>query len=240
MKKINEIYKNYLNNKGIFSFFTQSFEWLTDENKNELNVLYHGFRSGEKTASSFLQKLYDEEEGITDNNATLICNLLYVKFAKNWNKLWDTLNFEYNAIENYSMIETETKDGAENYRETVESGSNTNIKNGSEIETITGTETNESEIAGYNSDEYVNDSKNTTEYNNRQNTKNYNNLTDDDTYENTKKESEYENRELKRSGNIGVTTSQQMIQSERDLWMWNFYDKIFEDIDSLLTLSVWD
>lgn len=30
-------------------------------------------------------------------------------------------------------------------------------------------------------------------------------------------------------GNIGVTTSQQMIQSERDLWMWNLYDIIADE-----------
>ena len=30
------------------------------------------------------------------------------------------------------------------------------------------------------------------------------------------------NYELERSGNIGVTTSQQMLESERNLWIWNF------------------
>lgn len=46
--------------------------------------------------------------------------------------------------------------------------------------------------------------------------------------------------ELTRSGNIGVTTSQQMIESERALWMWNFfYDVVFPDVDKVLTLSVY-
>ena len=48
------------------------------------------------------------------------------------------------------------------------------------------------------------------------------------------------NYELHRSGNIGVTTSQQMIQSERDLWKWNFfYDVVFPDIDKALTLCIY-
>ena len=49
-----------------------------------------------------------------------------------------------------------------------------------------------------------------------------------------------ENRTLTRSGNIGVTTSQQMIQSERDLYMWNFfYNIVFPSVDKILTLSTY-
>lgn len=47
-------------------------------------------------------------------------------------------------------------------------------------------------------------------------------------------------RTLTRSGNIGVTTSQQMIQSERELWLWNFFFEIvFPDIDEVLTLAIY-
>lgn len=47
-------------------------------------------------------------------------------------------------------------------------------------------------------------------------------------------------RELTRSGNIGVTTSQQMLQSEIDLRKWIFYDTIMTDVDHLLTLSIYE
>ncbi len=48
------------------------------------------------------------------------------------------------------------------------------------------------------------------------------------------------NYELTRSGNIGVTTSQQMIESERALWMWNFFrNVVFPDIDRVLTLPIY-
>lgn len=46
-------------------------------------------------------------------------------------------------------------------------------------------------------------------------------------------------RELTRSGNIGVTTSQQMIQSEIELWQWNFFMTVFNDIDTVLTIQVY-
>lgn len=44
---------------------------------------------------------------------------------------------------------------------------------------------------------------------------------------------------LTRSGNIGVTTSQQMLQAELDLRVYNFYDSIFADIDKILCERVY-
>ena len=45
--------------------------------------------------------------------------------------------------------------------------------------------------------------------------------------------------ELTRSGNIGVTTSQQMLESELKLRQWNFIDQIMEDVDSILCLKIY-
>ena len=61
-------------------------------------------------------------------------------------------------------------------------------------------------------------------------------ITDTESGKNTRKR----NYVLTRSGNIGVTTSQQMLQSERELWVWNFFrDVVFPDIDYLLTIPVY-
>ena len=46
-------------------------------------------------------------------------------------------------------------------------------------------------------------------------------------------------RELTRSGNIGVTTSQMMLQSEIELRKWLYYQNVFNDIDTILTLSIY-
>jgi len=48
------------------------------------------------------------------------------------------------------------------------------------------------------------------------------------------------NYTLRRSGNIGVTTSQQMIQAERDLWLWDFFHTVvFPDVDKILTIPIY-
>lgn len=52
-------------------------------------------------------------------------------------------------------------------------------------------------------------------------------------------EDETGTRTLTRSGNIGVTTSQQMAESEIALWKWNFYEQIFQDLDKILTIPIY-
>lgn len=56
----------------------------------------------------------------------------------------------------------------------------------------------------------------------------------------TGSDTETRNYQLTRQGNIGVTTSQQMLQSEIELWKWDFFDNVlFPDMDSVLTLKVY-
>ena len=45
--------------------------------------------------------------------------------------------------------------------------------------------------------------------------------------------------ETHRHGNIGVTTNQQMLEEERKLWAWYFYNYIFTDVDKFLTISIY-
>lgn len=44
---------------------------------------------------------------------------------------------------------------------------------------------------------------------------------------------------LTRKGNIGTNTFQNLISQERDLWKWNFYEQVFKDVDSVLTLPIY-
>lgn len=46
-------------------------------------------------------------------------------------------------------------------------------------------------------------------------------------------------RKLTRTGNIGTNTFQNLINQERDLWKWNFYEKVFQDVDSVLTIPIY-
>ena len=49
-----------------------------------------------------------------------------------------------------------------------------------------------------------------------------------------------EHEEIHRYGNIGVTTTQKLLQEERNLWIWNYFDQIFADLDRELALAFHD
>lgn len=151
------------------------------------------------------------------------------KYQSNWKKLYDTTVLEYNPIENYDRVEdwTDTDD------ETTSSARDNTIKS---------TSTNE-----------IVNSVNVTDQNTAFNAglaDHAKQITDGDTTENgsitnTEKENVNDGRTEKHTrtgrahGNIGVTTSQQMIQSERDLVVFNLYDVIAESFIENFCLMVY-
>ena len=44
---------------------------------------------------------------------------------------------------------------------------------------------------------------------------------------------------LTRTGNIGTNTFQNLLQQERNLWMYNFFEQVFKDVDSVLTIPIY-
>ena len=139
------------------------------------------------------------------------------------------------------------------------STNNINDKTTSSIDTTTNevedgsiNSDDEHKVSGYNNDEYVKDthdittdtSKNTT--NGTSNTKRDDTRTKTDTYENnTRKDTidktESETREnpttrsITRIGNIGNITRQQLINEEREMLKWQFFNVVFDDIDTVVT-----
>ena len=65
------------------------------------------------------------------------------------------------------------------------------------------------------------------------------NMSDSTVYGKVDTASGKDTRKLTRSGNIGVTTSQQMLESDIALWKWNFFYDVFKDIDSVFTISTY-
>ena len=174
----------------------------------ELDIEYFTNQSGTKQPSLLL-KNFIEDNKISQEDTLTIANLLLNRFGRNWSKLWNTLLLEYNPINNYDMEETE----------------NLVID---EIINNSGESSNSSEI---DSNRYAFDSETPTPTDGQRQT-NSNEFSDNGTRNNTHV------RELTRKGNIGVTTSQQMITAERDLWVWDFFKTVFKDVDSVLTVPI--
>lgn len=46
--------------------------------------------------------------------------------------------------------------------------------------------------------------------------------------------------ETTRRGKIGSTTQQYILKEERSLWVWNFFEQIYRDVDNVLTIAYQD
>lgn len=169
------------------------------------------------SATKFISRMCDmllNNDGVLSNNALLIlANIIYKMYSKKWTKLYASYVFEYNPIENYNMTEEMTDDITEH-------------EFGRTLETTNDlTNTNENEVQGYNSSDYVPSDKQTLVNSGTQ--------TNAETGTNT----DTRNYTLTRTGNIGVTTSQQMIEAERKLWEFDFVKIVYMDIDSIMTIN---
>lgn len=226
---LNSVYPEWVT-KGIFSYLNAlEVPWKNDVSGNQLDIIYHGSRSGNKIIGSLIENYLDNNT-VSDDNKIIIAQTIYTIYIKNWNALYKTLSLEYNPIENYSM--TETENVQDTHKGTLESnGNNTNTY----TETTLVNDTSNNQLWGFNSTDSVNSDKQTGD------TTRDVESTMDSTHKNTDRETKdiTSDRTLKRSGNIGVTTSQQMIESERQLWLWNFFESVFSDIDKILVLKIY-
>lgn len=242
-KRINDVFPDWMTN-GIFKALeSYNVPWKGTAAAEALDIAYHGGHSGSKIISPLIERFVDSEtETLPSGAIEKIANMIYTVCSTNWTKLFATLSFEYNPIENYAMTETETGTGTNSISET---GTGTNTQTGTDgvTATVNTTQTadNTGSVYGFNSDKAVNKDaqSGTGESEQKSESTNTKNLTDTETRNFSTSGSTSENRTLKRSGNIGVTTSQQMIESERALWNWYFYDIVFADVDKMLTLSIY-
>ena len=225
---LNDVFPDGITGEGIFyALNNYDVPWKNSISSLALDLEYYGNVSGGKTISPLLRRLLVNGV-ITESVALKLANSLYSMNGLRWGKLWDTYNLEYNPIQNYNMTEVMSDD------DTVTTYGRTHSKTGTEIDDRTRTDDNKDSVYGFNSNN-ASDSEESDRTINDDNTHTYN-VSDTDTGSDRQSHS----YELTRSGNIGVTTSQQMIESERSLWMWRyFYDVVFPDIDKMLTISVY-
>ena len=205
-------------------------------------------------------------EVLTEEQITTLANILYTRYGVQWDKLYKVLSAEYNPIENYSMVEEETPDITRTetpnitrtetpditHTETPDITREKTTSAQSDITVTTNSDT-ANDVYGFNSMSPVPqgesngnstvttqgdaDNNVTTENETETGTRNITETgTRTETETGTRTERETGTRTLTRSGNVGVTTSQQMLESEIKLWEWSFYETVFKDVDTILTV----
>lgn len=202
-------------------------------------------------------------ENYVDGIPDLVIALLNSK-KYSYTKLWETTQLEYNPIENYSMSESgkDTNSGTTSSTigsQTSESNGNNNttygqaVQTGNTSNTKTGSQTDGRYVVPYDTSAEQLAEKTKTDYGNIKDNSESSVTTAEHTDTATSTStttlgartdsgtnSSTSTHDFKRSGNIGVTTSQQMLQSQRDIAMFNFMAIVAHDIVKLITICIYD
>ena len=158
----------------------------------------------------------------------LIGSAIYNRFGLKWNKIYDALiDTAYNPLHNYDMEEKRTPNIT--HTETYNSVTDTRTPN----LTTSGSANATTGVYGFNGstakNSGVNDGTSSESVTGTDTNVKTGNVTNAETGTDT----------ITRKGNIGVTTSQQLIDSELELRKHDFYRIIYNDIDSILCLKIY-
>ena len=222
--------------------------WTENNALLDLDYIYRW--SGYKSISPLVRHLQGDNEELTNSAYATLAGIIWAHFGTAWTKEYQALTSDYNPIENYNMIEQEdatTVDDATTH----ETGSAANNKvttnsNTSTSSNTTGTNSNSSShnVYGYNSNGAVPSESDSSSGRNTVGVSGSEN-TGATTSQSTDLNTDYDNTRtlgltLTRSGNIGVTTSQMMIESELQLRAFRFFERVYKDVDSITSLPIYD
>lgn len=219
---------------GLYNYYPDLFKFLTVPEQIDKETLIDTIllRSGE------FEVLYPDPEFLE-----LSIGAWSRKWTPTFNRWVNALSIKYDPLENYDRNE-EWEDTNTGTQTTTNTGTQTSVGSGYEDSVRTGSEkdeadngsTTENQVSAYDSSTYTpkdktifdTDQTNTHTYTDVKDTHTLHDLTstrtDDLSAERTDDLTAH--HEGRVHGNIGVTTSQQMLTSELDLGYWNIYEKI--------------
>lgn len=231
---LRDVFNGWDTGSGIFNYLAQitDLPWKDVETVDDtvLDIAYFGNHSGAKFCAPIVKLSIDGDTGYVPEAARItIARILISKYLQNWKHLWDTNVAVYNPIHNYDMTETRnlitadsmSENGTSNGEDTTEHG-----RSDTEMDYKYGLNTDTESPRPSDKAVYTEGGETTT--------------TSANTNQRNRVGAGEEQESTNRAGNIGVTTTQKLIQEERDLWLWNFFDQVFNDLDRELALMFHD
>lgn len=242
----NDVY-NYLNEQTITTPFIPHFQADIElsralEGYHSAFTYYDGLFLKSLHRDRVFSDIFTNEDDIVQSVEMTVKMLRYPIL-----NMYRTIIQEYNPIENYDKMSEITTDymGKE---KTTYNTTDANVKSGSVADSKVGKETNNETgsiqdvnmTSAYNKSDFTPNDSSTTTYNNHKNETTFDNRTDTTTYNNVTDTAtktgtdtkDFEDRQDKivehTHGNIGVTTSAQMLESERVLSYFNFIERVYD------------
>lgn len=160
------------------------------------------------------------------------------KNTKTWSELYKTTIQDYNPINNYDRTE-ETTDTRSVTRSLSEDTSSNTKQNGNTRVTDTSSDNSEHTISADNSNSYEPEYKDVSSRQDSQASKSSNrvNVKGDRAVDETTEET-YSHK-LRAYGNIGVTTTQKMLEAQRTLVRYNVYNEIADSFKEEFCLYIY-
>lgn len=208
-KELKTYFPEGITGNGIFKAIS-NISWFEGVKPTALDTYFISMH-GEKLASKMLDNFANEEGIVTGDKLKALAAMIHNKYIVNWEHEYKTLTVEYNPIENTDFVET--------YKGSATGNASGNNKETGGVETANDT-------YGLGSSSPAHDSKSTTTFNNHKT-------------EISSSSEGSDEHEIRKHGNIGVTTNADMIKSDIEVWrLNNFYDILCKDICDIIALSI--
>lgn len=226
------------------------FPWLGSQEEAEaLDMLYYSNHSGRKLISYLVEGAVGSNGFLTSDGKSMLARVVAFKYERNWKRLWDTIITEYSPTQNYNVITTRELSKSDTEDETVNKDvtDDTDVTHGMVQTTSHGKTENVDEYTyGFNSETgtpvptgKTNSVYGGTDTTTDSGTDSTGRVLNDDTTR-SMEGSGTESEEIHKSGVIGTVSIQKLLAEERDVWVWNFLDQVFSDIDKILAIAVYD
>lgn len=199
--------------------------------------LYHNMSDkvlGHRWNSDFIIREFSVDDSIVKKVRQAYFNAIFKAHEYELNGLAESMFFEYDPLVNYDRTETQT------HNETVETDDHTTTQNvGARSQTDSGrSDSSSNKTTAFDSGDYTKgtDKNDTTVGGSTLSTA---------ASVDTTTEAGYTDRSnggytLRAKGNIGLTTSQQMVESQRQVVMFNFFQKVAEVLEIEMLVNDWE
>lgn len=155
-----------------------------------------------------------------------------------WEKLYATTNLEYNPIHNYDRTEEWTEEETGNRNESRTQSQESSGESSGTVQN-SGEDTVKSDVSAFNETSYTPKELQTTTLGTENTSSGTAKQTTDITDDTDENSSRNNTRTGRAFGNIGVTTTQQMIEAERNVVKFNIIDYIVEDFKNRFCLLIY-
>lgn len=213
-------------------------EWLNENTVSLFDDQYTYSHSGNKPISLWLERFADNTgTKIANNNVSKVAKHIYRRYAANWARMYSAYMAEYEPLDNYNGIEETEYDNTDTNTHTP--ADDRKIKTETSVKTDT-TVTTDANTYGFNSGSSGVPTGKATTHAQGNPTDNVTKVEQQEVGQLVDEMAHEGKVTVKKHGNLGVTTSQQMIISELELRQGSFIEYIFRSLDELLTARFYE